>query len=225
MALAVAGSKKTAHAAGTTHTASMPADVATGDFLLWFATANNAGSGVTITAPSGWSSLFNSTVGTSFQASAIFYKISDGSEGADESFSTNNSVVAASIVWRITGAHASTAPERAAAWVTGTSTAPDSPSLDPAGWDNEEALWFATTVYKDPRTWAAPTNYTENSEGEISQNSAAMGSAYRVLSASSENPGAATLSGTGDLWGAITVAVRPAAAASSILPQMMQHYY
>lgn len=218
MAIAVATSKITESAAATSHTVAMPASVASGDGLLMIAGTKNGTGTNTVGAPNGdasWTALFAGAVGSFFTYCRISYKISDGSEGASETVATGESDELAAIVYRITGHHTTTAPERAAAWVTGTSTAPDPPSLDPSGWGTEEALWFEIVLLKDPRTFTPSTNYTENTEGEADSNGEiVVCAATRVLSASSEDPGAAAISGAGDPWGAMTVVWRPAAAAA-----------
>lgn len=104
----------------------------------------------------------------------------------------------------------------------GTSTNPDPPANNPTNWDVEDTLWivFAGSDHGNTTYTGFPTNYTQEDHstagGHAAESGGAggagMGVAYRQLAAASEDPGTFTTDATED-WGALTIAVRPAAAA------------
>lgn len=96
--------------------------------------------------------------------------------------------------------------------VTGTSTAPDPGSLNPANWDVEDTLWLAICGNDGNVSVSGyPTNYTNGLNTRAANSAGAgIGVARRELSAASEDPGAFTLSAS-DGWVAVTAAIRPAA--------------
>ena len=93
--------------------------------------------------------------------------------------------------------------------VTGASSAPNPPSLTPTG-GSKDYLWLAVEGNDSSKSVSSyPTNYTNGlNRGNFS---VYIGSAQRALTASSENPGNFTLSGT-DGWVACTVGIHPTGA-------------
>lgn len=149
------------------------------------------------------------------------YKWSTGSEtgtftvtSADTS--TNDSCV---ILLSIPGAHLATPPE-AGSYATGTATAANPVSFNPAGWDAEDTLWIAVGGSGETGTGgaydgisAAPANYTGYADSGISAD--AVGGveaavAFRQLNAASEDVGTFTLDLSNARNAAIVIAVRPA---------------
>jgi hypothetical protein len=196
----------------TTHNVNMPATVNAGDLLIVLFT--NDGDATVIT-PDGWSLLASNTRGTAVRLS-VYYKIAAGTEGGTTvNFVTSANEQAAAQVYRITDWHGTTPPEISTA-ATGTSTAPNPASLNPAGWDVADTLWLAVAGQDrgdQSGTTAYPASYTD---GISTQSSvpATTGvcrthSARRVLAAASENPGAFTIPASEE-WVAFTIAVRPA---------------
>lgn len=115
-------------------------------------------------------------------------------------------------VWAITGAHASTAPAVGTV-VTGTSTTPDPPNLDPAGWATEDTMWFAVvstdaavsaTGY--PSNMDTATGFTDVSGGG---NGAGLHTCRASSAVSALNPNTFSLSAS-ETWVAQTIAIRPA---------------
>jgi hypothetical protein len=104
--------------------------------------------------------------------------------------------------------------------VTGTSTGPDPGSLNPNNWDAENTLWIAIhgSDHGATTTTAWPSGYYQwnlgNTGGHTFESGGAGGAAYgfsfKMLNASSEDPGAFTTDAS-EQWVAVTVGVRGAA--------------
>jgi len=194
------------------HNVNMPATVNAGDLLIVLFT--NDGS-ATVTTPSGWTQLASTANGSAVRLSA-YYKIASGTEGGTRvNFATSAIEQAAAQVYKITNWSGTTPPEISTA-ATGTSTAPNPASLDPAGWDVADTLWLAVAGQDrgdQSGTTAYPASYTDGISTQ-SSDPATIGvcrihSARRVLAAASENPGAFTIP-VAEEWVAFTIAVRPA---------------
>jgi hypothetical protein len=207
----VASVTETAFGTDTTdHYVSMPATVNAGDLLIvLFTNDRNA----TVTTPAGWSLLTSDTNGVHVRLS-VHYKIAAGTEGGTTvNFATSASEQAAAQVYRITDWHGTTPPEISTA-ATGTDTAPDPASLNPAGWDVANTLWLAVAGQDrgdQSGTTAYPASYTDGISTLSSDGtgSCRTHSARRVRAAASEDPGAFTIP-VSEQWVAFTIAVRPA---------------
>ncbi|MCJ7668971.1 MAG: hypothetical protein MUO61_00440, partial [Dehalococcoidia bacterium] len=206
---AVTSVTETAFGTDTTdHYVDMPATIDAGDLLIVLFT--NDGD-ATVTTPAGWSLLASNNNGNHVRLS-VYYKIAAGTEGGTTvNFVTSENEQAAAQVYRITSWHGTTPPEISTA-ATGTNTAPDPSSLNPAGWDVANTLWLAVAGQdQGGGTSSYPASYTDG----ITTRSKTTGgercqtmSARRVLAAASENPGTFTI-GSSDDWVAFTIAVRP----------------
>lgn len=92
----------------------------------------------------------------------------------------------------------------------GNNSSPDPPNLAP-GWGALDILWLATSAhYSASGINSAPANYS-GLAGYGSGTYVHISSAYRNLNASSENPGAFTLS-SNNFWTAGVIAVKPSSA-------------
>jgi hypothetical protein len=213
---AVSGSP-TASSTGnaTTHNVTMPGTVAAGDLLLvFFSSDDNA----TVTTPSGWTAVPNgsATSGSGGVTGSIFAKVATGSEGGSSvNFATSNSQSVSWQIYRILAAnwYGDLTNGVAAAHGSGASTTtPDPPALDPPNWDTESALWIAYVAGSSyTSVTSSPTNYgtaTHNNSGTTTGD-ASTSTATRSLSASSEDPGTFTMSGTAQASVPFTVAIRP----------------
>jgi len=208
----VASVTETAFGTDTTdHYVNMPATVNAGDLLIvLFTNDGNA----TVTTPAGWTPLASTANGSSVRLS-VYYKIAAGTEGSTTvNFATSSSEQAAAQVYRITDWHGTTPPEISTA-ATGTSTAPNPASLDPAGWDVADTLWIAVAGQDrgdQSGTTAYPASYadgiTTQSSDPATTGVCRTHSARRVLAVASENPGAFTIP-VWEEWVAFTIAVRP----------------
>ena len=194
----------------TNHYVNMPATVAVGDLLIVLFTNEGLAA---VTTPAGWTEMASNSYYWFVRLSA-YYKIAVGDEdGSTVNFITSSNQEAAAQVYRITNWHGTTPPEISTA-ATGTSTAPNPASLDPAGWDVADTLWIAVAGQDrgdQGEATAYPASYTDGTSTLSSDGTGSCRtlSARRVLAAASENPGAFTIP-ISDEWVAFTIAVRPA---------------
>jgi hypothetical protein len=162
------------------------------------------------------------------------YKFSTGSEtgtftvtSADTS--TNDS---ACFLFSIAGNHPSTPPE-AGGYATGTAAAADSAALNPGGWDAEDTLWIGVGCCGETATTGSftgmagiPANYTDSGVG-IALTADVVGGisasvAFRQFNTASEDMGTWTCDLSNARNASAIAAVRPAAAASLMLPNRAQ---
>lgn len=201
----------------TSWTVTYPANIASGNLLFLAVAIDGAGrvsSGLT-----GWSSY--SYAGSSVGLH-IAVKSASGSESGTFSLTINASEQGAWRMFRITdwagtlGNLGNAAPSSDVVMdpTSGTSTTPDPPNLDPFYSNtSDDTLWAAVMAADTSRTISAyPSSYTTTA-ADVSggANGATLGTAFRQLNATSENPGAFTISAS-DSWAAFTVAIRPATA-------------
>lgn len=201
------------------HNVTMPAVVDTGDLLVvLFTNDGNA----TVTTPAGWTAPTNNTAlgNTNQVRGSVFVKDAAGTEdGTTVNFQTSASEEAAAQVYRIPAAKWEgniASVEVANNGIAGTTNAPDSPNLDPAGWGTENTLWIAYAAgssYTAPNaTSGYPDSYINgwHTISNTGNNGASTTSAQRIFNAASENPPAFAMSTT-SAGAAFTIAVRPAA--------------
>jgi len=200
----------------TSHTVNLPASIASGDLLLIYLSCRD--SNTTITNPAGWVERLNTFAQTDNGAGQvevlISSRVSDGTEGGSVSVTTGTSVACAYISHRITGQHASSAPEFGTV-AKGSSVNPDPPAVTPS-WGAEDNLFLAPIfASSNPTVSAYPTSYVDNQRREVTvvASNAVVAVSSRNLNATTDNPGTYTISASTP-WGAMTVVVRPAAAAT-----------
>ncbi|KKN50679.1 hypothetical protein LCGC14_0630280 [marine sediment metagenome] len=202
----------------TVHAVTMPATVDSGDLLLVFFVCDRT---FTVTTPSGWTNLFNTTVGSDIRYNG-YYKIADGTEDSTTvDFVTSSSNLAVADTYRITSWHGTTPPEVGTS-ATGTDANPDPPSLSPS-WGAEDTLFLALMGIDDGGAAsitisAYPTSYTDGAflvanAADIA--SVCLASARRELNAASDDPGTFTASLSTEGWVAQTMAIRPVAAGTT----------
>jgi hypothetical protein len=194
----------------TSHPLTLPTGRANGDLAIAvFAVDGNP----TISNwPSGWTQAFLASQGVTTTLE-VRYRILDGSES---NFTLTTSATQQSAhQWLLVRGHHATTALAASVSAVGTDTTPNSASLNPADWDVEDTHWLTVFGHDggDITATAAPTNYTNL----VTRESAGPGGcglaiARRELAAASDDPGTFTLSGSDD-WVAVTIAIRPAAAA------------
>lgn len=172
----------------TNHVMTMPSGVNSGDLLVAFHMLQT--NTVDITAPSGWTNIVDGSSNV-----WGFYKVSDGTEGASQTFTTASSTTSGHIVYRITG-YAGT-PE-----FTFNSSTDDPPSITPS-WGSFDNLYIPAIVEFDTTPQditAAPTNYSSLQKTAeftfFGIFTTRVGSAQRALTASTEDPGTFTQSYT-----------------------------
>jgi hypothetical protein len=222
--------------AGTTHTSPSltTLDNAAGDLLIWAivlyqasATGNTFGT---------WGGSFSefgdsSSATNPSMAMGCAYKISDGTETGTITVTSSISGRAAGALMSVKNWHGTTPPEAAFSAATST-TAQDPPNLDPAGWGAEDTLWIAVAAGGQTSltgSWggitSAPADYTNYGESAISGGDVVgacqIAVAFRGLNASAENPGSFTTDTSPEIERAATIAVRPAAEAVQIIPDVV----
>ncbi len=205
-------------AAATSHLVAMPATVNAGDLLFVHIAVNHiATPNPTITTPAGWTQKWATAI-SSIDRYGGYVKVADGTEGGTTvDFVTSSTTVAAAHCHRITDWYGALAGVEVGTAATGSSANPNPPSLTPS-WGALDTLWFAVSGADDDDQafTAAPTNYTNLAStiaGGGANASCEVGSAWRELNATNDNPGTFTLAST-ETWVAQTLAIRPAAAAA-----------
>jgi hypothetical protein len=201
--------------ATTAHLVALPAIVGPGDLLIClFVNPTSA----TVTGPSSWTSLGTNTNGTAVRVGFYVLRATGAEDGTTVNFQTSALVKAAAQVyriqagtWRDSGTLSKDVEKSA---VSGTSAGPDPYPVNPVNWDVENTLWLAYYgANRDEDASAYPFGYTNGlyTESDASTTSASLGSAYRTLTAASDNPGPFTIAAPRE-WVAGTIAVRPALA-------------
>lgn len=195
--------------AGTSHSISVSAS--SGHLLLVNCVCRDSTG--TFSWAGGWTQIYQrKTRDQTSTNDAIYssaYRVSDGTE-TTVVVTTSATVKCAWSTYRISGQHASSAPEAQSA-LGAASTAPDSDSLTPS-WGAEDTLWFtffgaAAIANVD----VFPSSYSNGQQFSTSAGtSVTTGAAERQLNATSEDPGAFTIASVLN-WGAATIAVRTAA--------------
>jgi hypothetical protein len=192
----------------TSQVGSLPGSLASGDLLIgaFYGSATDA---TPHTASSGWTILADREVVNAVGHLAVFYKVSNGAEGATVTFTTDLSEDSAFCVYRITGQHVVTAPVISAS-VVSTSTAPNSALLEPP-WALEDTTYITIggadgsavdfTAYPTSYDTSQITSPTHTASG------GACAMAARDYTSLSDDPGAFTID-SNVRWAAFTVAVR-----------------
>jgi hypothetical protein len=179
--------------ATTTQTVSLPTGISSGHLLIAGLTVRNA---TAFTWPAGWNGLYQANASGNNHRIELAYRFADGTEGSSISVTTGNAK-GAHFCYRITGMHASQAPEAGTA-VNATTTTPNPPSVSPS-WGAEDNLFIAVCSNdNDNQVNAYPTNYSlgQLSVKTTATSTVAIGVAGRQLNASSDDPGTFTISGS-----------------------------
>lgn len=204
------GVRKT-ETSGTSTTIFMPDGSNVTDYgIVAVVQGNTSG---TITWPAGWTNIgTNTDSGTGYRFEARYHLVtgSEGWDGTDDSISLSHSssdIVA--VVWTFSSHGIATSAPAIGTFPTGDSVSPDPPNLTPA-WGSDENYWICGYANNDHLTPSYPTNYTLDNISSTRGSLGTMGGAgfaARILTATSENPGAFTDNGD-TLWYAWTIAVR-----------------
>ena len=183
--------------ADTTPDVTLPATIGAGDLLLL---VGSVSASITITAPSGWSTLSNT--GQHF----AFYKTAVGDEdGTVITFGLSSGLNASWIVYSIQDWEGTPA---IGTWTSGINP----PSLT-SGFGSVETLWIAFAADQSYNFTAAPSGYS----GLINYlNIVVVGSAYKQSTASSEDPGVFTESGNGFTRYSNTIAIKGVSANNAL---------
>lgn len=202
----------------TTHTLTPPSSLAAGNLLVCILGLH--GNPTLSAIP--WSlTQLNRTLclTAGFCTAEVYYKFASGSESSS-TYTSSAAETSTNLCFRVTGAHASTPPEIATAQIDNANH-PNPPSLNPTGWDVEDTRWLAAfirRIFDDPVT-TYPTDYADNQFNDGSGGTSdftAIGTASRALAAASDNPAIFEIALSSDESVGITMAFRPAAAASFV---------
>ena len=175
--------------ADTTHTVSLPATTVSGELLLVLFTTKSTGTAT----PSGWTSLWQYTAGG--MGSLGFYKTATGSDGSTVEVISGSGGPFSAQVFRISNWNGIENSSRKGS--SGTSV-PSFNALTPS-WGSDKVLWIASVSASDDGATVSsyPASYTDGlsviAPGGVNA-SCEIFTARRELEASSETPGAYTLS-------------------------------
>lgn len=187
----------------SSHTVSLPSGIVAGELLLVF--FRHGGTSTPSHAPpSGWGTLAQKA-GTS--RSSIFWRVATGSEGSTITVTTSSSIRTVHGSVRISGYAGDPEADFASTLVT------NPPSLTPS-WGSAKVLWLALvtmnrsnqTITSVPSSYTSVINVANTSSGLDTY--ARLGLAKRTTTASSENPGDFTISGTAENPHAATIAIK-----------------
>lgn len=206
----------------TSMAVNMPATVNAGDLLIAYVQVRNAGTWSTV--PSGWNPVPKIGGGNVSQAGGgsvgkfdAFYKIADGTEdGGTATWIHSTGTSAQWHVRRVTDWHGTTPPEGTTA--SGDATNANPPSATPS-WGSADNLFLVSAgnaaTGETTGFTAAPTNYTglQSNGGSGGGATVNLATAYRQLTASSDDPGTFTPN-SNRFWTASTIVVRPAGASN-----------
>lgn len=187
---------------GTNHTVVLPANRVPGEMLVMVFRAAEAS---TVDTPAGWD-LLASRVSTG--RTCIFTRVATGTEADTVTVTTGIASRSVHATARISG-YSGTAEAGFAA-----SDTTNPPSLTPT-WGTLQTLWFALTAMlrSDQTVTAPPSSYTALADianpSSLNNNRAHLALTYRKTTASSQNPGDFTISGTAATPHAATMAIRP----------------
>lgn len=199
------------NSASTSHDINLPSGISAGNLVLIFACKNNTAE--TISDPSGFTLLLDKDNNDNF---LIWGKIATGSEGATVNTTLSSGQRMAAVSYLITGnRNGLSSSEIAISSAVDASTAtPDPPNHTPS-WGSAENLWIALSFASDggytyTQGSGNPTNYTlgELNSTVSTGNGCGVLTASRLLTASSEDPGAFTTV-TARNRSTYTLAIRP----------------
>lgn len=184
----------------STMSANAPAETEIGDLLLMFVGCDG---GVTFSGlPAGWTQEGIQSNG-SVVTGAVFSKIADGSDTFDATLSASEQNTGG--MFALTGANT----VEVGGYSTGSSNTPNSGELVLS--QERAAVWFSfvaldNNLIADPPS-ALPTDFASYEiERPALSNSASTAVAYRIFSATSQDPGAWTTGFGSTPWAAMTVA-------------------
>lgn len=193
----IAGTAVSANPGATIHTINFPAGIKAGDLLIMLWTDNETNAGVLSgTDLPNWKILYDDN--TLNNRRAAYYKVAKGTEGLSMQISTTLKESSVQNVYRIAVGTWQGVPEISTV-STLTTTTPNPPALNPTAWTIEPTMWLVTNHIAGDGNMAitAPINYTgtlirSGTGGGGGGGDAIMSSAYRMLSADSEDPGVFT---------------------------------
>jgi hypothetical protein len=208
--------------ASTTHIVNLPGSLVAGNLILILCDKGTPAVTATFNALAGWDVLLDENIASGL---AMWYRVSDGAEGATVTFTSSVAIRDACTSYQISGAinPATQAPQLSTV-ATAASANPNATTCTPTG-GAKDYLWITMfgqvgeQADDDTLVTAVPTNYggteLEKTCGVAGTNLGGMiASAHRTNNAASEDAGAWTSSDTGT-WRAYTIAIHPAPVATN----------
>ncbi len=200
--------------AGTSHAITLPASLVAGNLIVIL---TNIGSTSSFNSLGGWTELVDDGVAAGM---TIWYRRSDGTEGATVTFTSSGTTRSASIAYQIQGAAdpATRTPELSTV-ATGTSISPQSTIVTPTG-GAKDYLWISVAGMAgeeaDDDTWVntPPTNFLPNPPLQKSCGTAGTNLGGLIMAASfasnatSQTPGSFNVD-VSAAWRAYTIAIHP----------------
>jgi len=208
-------------ASGTTHTINYPATVNAGDLLISIISGDNAA--VSFSSPTDDNvELFDTEHSDGAMNFACYYKTAVGDEDSG-SFTVTSAGddQSTSKCWAIAGASTVQAPEESTV-AEGASANPDASSVTPTGGSKDYLfLWCAGWDQKDTMS-VFPTGYSSTGYYNFSGGATgcSIGWGFKAATASSDDPSAATKSGS-EQWLCRVIAIHPIPGG---IPVIMHHY-
>lgn len=177
-----------------------------GDLLIMMWSFN--GLGIQPSAPAGWTSIYSILT---FGATRVLYKIAvSGDSGSAVTVTKAAAIYGAVRVYRIAAGSFFSSQAPAIASATGSSNAPNSPSLTPS-WGTAKNLWLSLCAYADLGVLISyPLSDNQSAVHDNGGQRSNLGACTLNSLAASFDPGAYAMSASAS-WVAATVAVRPAA--------------
>lgn len=211
----VSTNESSLNTAGTTHTVNLPGSLVSGNLILIL--LDKGSTAATFNADGAWTELVDENAGNGI---TIWYRVSDGAEGATKAFTSSASTRSAHTSYQISGAEdpGTQAPELSTV-ATGTSANPNATTCTPTG-GAKDYLWITMfgqageQLDDDSLTTVTPTGFSnplEKTCGTAGTNLGGMiASAEQQLNAASLDATAWT-SSDATAWRAYTIAIHPAA--------------
>lgn len=189
---------------GGSITVAVPASVNAGDVLV---AAVSLDDDTTINAPAGWTTVVQQSIGNNDGQLAVFFRVSDGAEPANYTFSWFDSEEAYAYMLRFTGASG----QGVVGVSNGDFGAPTAPSINTlvndtlvlraVGWDDDDQS-------DDPATITpGHINITQDASG--TGNGTASGAAAYYIQATPGATGTASFEDSGEQWAAATIGIDP----------------
>jgi hypothetical protein len=208
----VVTSNSTSHGVGSgARNVNMPASLVNGNTIY---ALGNFSEDITITPPSGFTEFAAHIwfAGVNRRARA-FRKVSDGSEGATQSFTYSGTATGSWVTWQVSGVHNSDPEIEFATLGAG---APVDPPPITASWGAADNMFFAIYLTADSTSSAQfsafPTGYSWTGEVGWNGTSGKMAVGQKTSTSATDNPDAFTLSsGTGQPSIGATMVIRPTA--------------
>jgi hypothetical protein len=191
----------------TSHTLNLPSGIVAGERLL-LVIGKSSTLAQNCTTPAGWTQLINENQAQG--ALHVYTRIADGSEGATLSLTTSAATAVCCMAFRMKNAASATGPAIGTT-ATGSSTAPNPPSLTPS-WGSARNLWIAFGGIRSTAATVSawPTGYTNNQTSLASTGGTTnrLFLATKYATGTVDDPATFTLSASVS-WRSNTLAVRP----------------